>query len=200
MVKELSLPYILSILGRRIVGFIPFQKILAQCEMQRVSFRIWTRFTVSISFDGNHCTMNPSITRMLNLIFQILNVTVGRTLYIIAERVRSTVAYVHDCDIVVSEFELKWSYCVHFSVNTYPLSYGLNITTIVFLNRLIGLVVRMFSNGPGDVGSIPGHVIPKTLKMVLDTSLLNTQQYKVCIKDKVGQSRETSSALPHTSV
>ena len=30
-----------------------------------------------------------------------------------------------------------------------------------------------------DLGSIPGHVIPKTLKMVLDTSLLNTQQYKV---------------------
>ena len=35
-----------------------------------------------------------------------------------------------------------------------------------------------------------GHVIPKTLKMVLDTSLLNTQQYKVCIKGKVEQSRE----------
>ena len=28
----------------------------------------------------------------------------------------------------------------------------------------------------------------KTLKMVLDTSLLNTQQYKVCIKGKVEQS------------
>ena len=34
----------------------------------------------------------------------------------------------------------------------------------------------MFSNGPGGQGSIPGHVMPKTLKMVLDTSLLNTQQ------------------------
>ena len=31
-------------------------------------------------------------------------------------------------------------------------------------------------------GSIPGRVIPKTLKMVLDTSLLNTQHYKVRIK------------------
>ncbi len=30
---------------------------------------------------------------------------------------------------------------------------------------------------PGDLGSIPGHVIPKTFKMVLDTSLLNTRQY-----------------------
>ena len=33
-------------------------------------------------------------------------------------------------------------------------------------------MVRVFTNGPGDLGSIPGCVIPKTLKMVLDTSLL----------------------------
>ena len=66
--------------------------------------------------------------------------------------------------------------------------------------RLIGLVDRVFANGPGDLGSIPGRVIPKTLKMVLDTSLLNTQQYKVCIKGKVEKSRERSSALPDTSV
>ena len=32
---------------------------------------------------------------------------------------------------------------------------------------------------------VPGRVLPKTLKMVLDTSLLNTQQYKVRIKGKV---------------
>ena len=32
----------------------------------------------------------------------------------------------------------------------------------------------MFANGPVDLGSIPGYVIPKTFKMVLDTSLLNT--------------------------
>ena len=44
---------------------------------------------------------------------------------------------------------------------------------------------RVFANGPGDLGSIPGRVIPKTLKIVLDTSLLNTQQYKVRIKGKV---------------
>ena len=37
-----------------------------------------------------------------------------------------------------------------------------------------GLVGRVFANGLGDLGSIPGRVIPKTLKMVLDTSLLNT--------------------------
>ena len=32
--------------------------------------------------------------------------------------------------------------------------------------------------------------------MVLDTSLLNTQQYKVRIKSKADQSKERSSALP----
>ena len=49
----------------------------------------------------------------------------------------------------------------------------------------IGLAVRVFANGPGDLGSIPGRVIPKTQKMVLDASLLNTQHYKVRIKGKV---------------
>ena len=37
---------------------------------------------------------------------------------------------------------------------------------------------RVFANGLGDRGSIPGRVIPKTLKMVLDTTLLNTQHYQ----------------------
>ena len=53
---------------------------------------------------------------------------------------------------------------------------------------------------PGDLGSIPGRVIPKTLKMELDTTLLNTQHYKVRFKGKVEQSREWSSALPYTLV
>ena len=44
--------------------------------------------------------------------------------------------------------------------------------------RLICLIGRVFANGPGDLGSVPGCIIPKTLKMVLDTSLLNTQQYQ----------------------
>ena len=55
----------------------------------------------------------------------------------------------------------------------------------------IGLAVRVFANGPEDLGSIPGRVIPKT-----HASLLNTQHYKVRIKGKVEQSREMSSAPP----
>ena len=31
----------------------------------------------------------------------------------------------------------------------------------------------LFANGPGDQGSILGRVIPKTLKMSIDTALLN---------------------------
>ena len=66
--------------------------------------------------------------------------------------------------------------------------------------RCTGPAVRVFANGPGDLGSIPGRVIPKTLKMELDTSLLNTQHYKVRFKGKVEQSWEWSSALPYTLV
>ena len=72
--------------------------------------------------------------------------------------------------------------------------------THLFLYWSIGLAVREFANDPGDWGSIPGRVIPKTQKMVLDLSLLNTQHYKVWIKGKVEQSRERSSALPYTLV
>ena len=63
-----------------------------------------------------------------------------------------------------------------------------------------GPAVRVFANGPGDLGSISGRVIPKTLKMELDTTLLNTQHYKVRFKGKVEQSREWSSALPYALV
>ena len=65
------------------------------------------------------------------------------------------------------------------------------------LNSLMG---RMFANGLGDLGSIPRHIILKTFKMVLDTSLLNALQYKVCIKGKVEQFKERSSTLHYTSV
>ena len=58
----------------------------------------------------------------------------------------------------------------------------------------------MFVNGPKHLGLIPGRNIPKTLKMVLDTSLLNTQQCKVCIKGKVEKSRERSCAPLHLGV
>ena len=75
----------------------------------------------------------------------------------------------------------------------------LHVFVFSLQNRLIQ-VGRVFANGPRDLGSIPGRVIPKTLKLVLDTSLLNTQQYKVGIKGKVEQSRERSRAPLHLGV
>ena len=57
-----------------------------------------------------------------------------------------------------------------------------------------------FAYGPGDQGSIPGRVISKTQKMLLDAALLSTQQYKVGIESKVEQSLEWSSALSYTLV
>ena len=66
------------------------------------------------------------------------------------------------------------------------------------MGRAIGLISRVFANGSGDWSSIPGRVIPKIWKMVLDAALLSTQYYKVRIKGKVKQSREWSNALPYT--
>ena len=47
-----------------------------------------------------------------------------------------------------------------------------------------------FANGLSDQGSILSRVIPKTRKMVLDATLLNTQHYKVQIKGKEEESKE----------
>ena len=69
--------------------------------------------------------------------------------------------------------------------------WGMNTKILLF-----ALAVRVFANGPGDLGSIPGRVIPKTQKMVLNASLLNTQHYKVRIKGKVEQSREGVAPSP----
>ena len=71
---------------------------------------------------------------------------------------------------------------------------------ILKLWNLLILLLNVFAYGPGDLGSFPGRVIPKTLKMVLDVSLLNTQYYKVGIKGKVEKSWERSGALPYTLV
>ena len=64
----------------------------------------------------------------------------------------------------------------------------------------IGLMSKVFANGPGDRGIIPGRVIKMTRKMVLDAALHSTQHYKVMNKGRVEQSRECSSAHPYTSV
>ena len=68
------------------------------------------------------------------------------------------VAYILDYDIVVNEFKLQLCYNVHYLFNTLRKGVSsiilptnrLNSTITVFLNQLIGLVGRVFVNGPGD--------------------------------------------------
>ena len=59
--EEPSLPYLLPIAGGRIIGFIPFVRVLVRCEMQSAASRIWTRVVVSISYDDNHYTTGTSM-------------------------------------------------------------------------------------------------------------------------------------------
>ena len=58
----------------------------------------------------------------------------------------------------------------------------------------------MFVNGSGDLGSISGRAIPKILKMVLDTSWINTQQYKVRIENKLSNPGKLVSPPLHLGV
>ena len=76
----------------------------------------------------------------------------------------------------------------------------LSVTVANYLTPDIGIMVIVFTNGLGDLGSIPGRVMPKTQKTVFDASLLNTLHYKIRIKGKVEQSRERSCAHPYTLV
>ena len=68
--------------------------------------------------------------------------------------------------------------------------------SLTFLNKLeltflhtanIGIMVKVFTNGLGVQSQ--GESYQRLKKMVLDSTLLNTQHYKVWIKGKVEQSR-----------
>ena len=58
--EEPSLPYYLPIAGGRIIGFIPFPRVLMLCEMQSVLSRIWTHVAMSISYNDNNYTTDTS--------------------------------------------------------------------------------------------------------------------------------------------
>ena len=59
--EEPSLSYYLSIAGGRIIGFIPFPRVLVQCEMQSISSRIWTRIAAFISYGDNDTPLWPGV-------------------------------------------------------------------------------------------------------------------------------------------
>ena len=42
----------------------------------------------------------------------------------------------------------------------------------IYICITISLMCSVFTNGPGDLSSIPGRFIPKTIKMVLDISFV----------------------------
>ena len=46
------------------------------------------------------------------------------------------------------------------------------------------IIVRVFASGPGNQGSFPGRVMPKTQKMILDAFWLNILHYELRIKGK----------------
>ena len=76
MAEEPSLSYYLPIAGGRIIGFIAFPRVLVLCEMQSVSFRIWTRVAVFISYGDNDYTTEGlvnSISIYVYLEYQLLN-------------------------------------------------------------------------------------------------------------------------------
>ena len=107
--------------------------------------------------------------------------------------------------IYFKQFNLAWVHSLivkSFLFQAIPFSQTVIIQTIQFSMSIdfvytpFGMMVRVFANAPGDLGSIPGRVIP----YILDASLLNTQHYKVRLKGKVEQSRERSSAIPYTLV
>ena len=58
--KNTVCPTILPIAGGRVLEFIPFSRVLVLCEMKSVSYRIWTRVAVSISYDDNYYTTGTS--------------------------------------------------------------------------------------------------------------------------------------------
>ena len=63
----------------------------------------------------------------------------------------------------------------------------------------IGRMSRVLANGPRDWDSIPGRVIPKTQKMVLDAALLNTQHYNVTIRVKWSNPENGVAPTPRCS-
>ena len=65
---------------------------------------------------------------------------------------------------------------------------------------VFGQACRMFTKGSREWILITHQIIPKTQKLVLNTSLLDTLHYKVCIKDKMDQFREKSCPHPYTFV
>ena len=69
-VKEPSLPHFLWIAGGKIVGCIPSPGVLVLWEMQMALSSIWTRITISISYNVNHFTTNISTLSIISIVIR----------------------------------------------------------------------------------------------------------------------------------
>ena len=112
--EEPSLPNYLPIAGGRIIGFIPFPRVLVLCEMQSVSSRIWTRVAVSISYDDNYYTtgtlfmnapllslsLSPSLSLSLSLSHSYIHIYIYIYIYIMN---RTTLLIVEYTDCISAE-------------------------------------------------------------------------------------------------
>ena len=76
--EEPSLSYYLPIAGGRIIGFIPFPRVLVLCEMQSVSSRNWTRIAVFISYGDNDYTTGTSTMMMMMITFTFEEIPLGK--------------------------------------------------------------------------------------------------------------------------
>ena len=188
--------------------------------MQSVLSRIWTCVAVSISYDDNHYTTDTSIIIVIIIVPLYQNncyiwlvgwLVGGFFLWHINFR-RSFNAKSIFMSVIFSVWNLYANVPTIMGQKYYIYIY---IYIYIFTNIFL-IIIVVDSNNNNIREIIPAHHprwveclplvcvigcdIIKTLKIVLDTSLLNTHQYKVCIKGKVEQSRERSSALPYTSV
>ena len=152
--------------------------------MQSVLSRIWTRVTVSISYDDNHYTTGTS-KHPLNIVYpkvQVLEVEGSHTAGTQKQQVNPPLRRGHnrvdDKRAVnqpsrsASQLSLSRQHC---SLSKHRATRDAKTTRNLTKN------IWVFTNGPGDRGSIPDGVTPKTQKMVLDVVLLYTQHHKVGI-------------------
>ena len=101
--------------GVRIIGFIPFPKVLMLCEMQSTSSRIGTRLALSISFDYNHYTTDTSTIYIYIYIYVCVCVCVNSwlwwvTFYTESGRLNS---YKHEWSIIVQMYNTWVSWRPH---------------------------------------------------------------------------------------
>ena len=82
---------------------VPFPRVLMLCEMQSVSFRIWTSVAVSISYDENYYT---TITSMVWCLYGDIELYLGRLLLKLHVRSVSLSMYLSVCFAVQKPINL----------------------------------------------------------------------------------------------